>query len=144
MPRINLFLNFDGNCKEAFDFYSSVFGKSFEEFQTFGQLPDETPIPDSEKNKVLYVALPLNETTVLMGCDISTTLGHQPIQKGDNFSISLEANSETEARYLHHELSSQAQSQLPLEKTFWGALFGMVTDKFGIQWMINYKLPTGS
>lgn len=141
MPSINLFLNFDGNCKDAFEFYSKVFGRSFLECQTFGEIPDETPIPDTEKDKILYVALPINDQTVLMGCDISSAFGHQPIKRGDNFSISLEANTESEARYLYHELANQAQSHLPLEKTFWGALFGMVTDKFGIQWMINYKLP---
>lgn len=141
MPKINLFLNFDGNCREAFEFYSKVFGKPLDEMKTYGEIPHDDAIEDLEKQKILHVALSLNDSTVLMGSDISLPFGHQPIQIGDNFSICLEAITESEARYLHHELSAQAESIVPIEKSFWGSLFGMVTDKFGIQWMINYKLP---
>lgn len=126
---------FNGNCEQAFDFYANVFG-STPTFDRFGATPHAGDMPASEHNKIMHASLNIGQNSVLMGSDIPA--GMQPTDIGDNFSLSLQPTSEDEAVQLFDALSAGGQVTMPLEKTFWNATFGMFTDKFGINWMVNY------
>jgi PhnB protein len=133
MPHINTYLTFDGKTEEAFNFYRSAIGGEFVNFQRFGDAP-------SEAKRIMHVALPIGKNAVLMGSDTSPHHGHQ-VTMGNNFSISLSADSKEEAKSIFDVLSSGGNITMPLADTFWGAYFGMFTDKFGINWMVNYDYP---
>ena len=137
MTTINAYVTYDGNCEEAFGFYKGVFGGDFSYVGRYKDMPSEQPLPDSEAEKIMHISLPISKETILMGSDASPAFG-PPCVTGSNFSISINANSEEEAKTLYEGLSQGGQINIALEKTFWGALFGMFTDKFGINWMVNY------
>ena len=135
---MNTYLTFDGNCREAFEFYRSVFGGEFTEFQTFGDGPPDMPVSDAEKNRVMHVALPVG-SSVLMGSD-SSSFG-PPLAVGNNFSLSIEVESRERCDELCAKLSAGGAVIMPLQEQFWGAYFGQWTDRFGVNWMVNYTLP---
>jgi PhnB protein len=137
MTTINPYLTFNGNCEEAFNFYKSVFGGEFSYIGKFKDMPSETPIPEKAKDKIMHVGLPISKETVLMGSDTDEAFSPL-VSAGDNFSISINADSEQEAKRIYTALSEGGRITMPLDKTFWAALFGMLTDKFGINWMVNY------
>ena len=130
----NPYLLFNGNCEEAFNFYRSVFGGEFRGgIMRFGSAPSETP-NEKEANLVMHVTLPVGNT-LLMGSDTSEAHGKV---SGNNISVSIIADSEDEATRIFNGLSAGGKVTMALDKTFWGAYFGMFTDKFGISWMVNY------
>lgn len=135
MATINSYLNFNGNTEEAFNFYKSVFGSEFASIQRFKDTPDADKMPADEQEKIMHVALPIGGN-MLMGTDIPG--GMTPVVFGTNSSISVDAGSEDEGKNLFNALSSGGKVMMPFEKMFWGAFFGMITDKFGVQWMVNY------
>ena len=141
MATTNTYLNFNGNCEEAFNFYKSVFGGEFTYIGRFGDVPesDDYKVPEGDKNKVMHVSLPTG-ASVLMGSDNSEQY-ESSFVKGNNFSVSIDAESKEEADKLFSGLSAGGQVTMPLADTFWGAYFGMFTDKFGINWMVNYDDP---
>ena len=138
MAQINPYLNFEGNTEEAFNFYKSVFGGEFTALMRFGEMPgcDETPITDGDKDKIMHIALPIGDS-ILMGTDALESMG-QKLEAGNNFSISINAASKEEADKFFSGLSDGGKIGMPLADAFWGAYFGMTSDKFGIQWMVNY------
>lgn len=137
MATINPYLNFLGNTEEAFNFYKSVFGGEFAMIQRFKDTPHGDNMSAEDKEKIMHIAFPIGNGNVLMGTDVLPAMG-QKLNVGDNFSISISADSEEEADRLFAGLSPGANIVMPLEKAFWGAYFGMLTDKFGIQWMVNF------
>lgn len=137
MAAINPYLNFLGNTEEAFNFYKSVFGGEFLAIQRFKDTPHGSNMPDNEKDKIMHVALPIGNN-VIMGTDALESQGHK-LTMGNNFSIAISPESMDEAKKLFDGLAAGGNVQQPLEKMFWGAWFGMLVDKFGIQWMINYE-----
>lgn len=136
MATINPYLNFNDNCEEAFNFYRSVFGGEFAMVMRFKEVPPEYQMGEGEAEKIMHVALPIGQGTILMGSDVPEAMG--PVTPGANFSISISTDSEAEASRLFKGLSAGGQVTMPLDKTFWGAYFGMLTDKFGIHWMVSY------
>ena len=137
MAQVNPYITFAGTCEEAFNFYKSVFGVEFQYIGRFGEMPDSGNIPDNEKNRIMHVSLPISKETVLMGSDALDSFGHV-MTTGNNISVSINTDSEEEATKLFNGLSAGGKVTMPLEKTFWGAFFGMFTDKFGINWMVNH------
>ncbi|MEM7172089.1 MAG: VOC family protein [Pseudomonadota bacterium] len=135
---LNTYLFFDGNCQEAFEFYRSVFGGEFSEFHLYAEMPDGPPLSDEEKARVMHVSLPMG-TSVLMGSDSCQAFGGPPTS-GDNFAISIEGQSKAHCDDLCAKLSAGGTVKMPMGETFWGAYFGNWTDKFGINWMINFSL----
>lgn len=139
MATVNVYLTFNGNTEEAFNFYKSVFGGEFSYMGRFNEMPvDESypPIPDNELNRIMHVSLPISKETVLMGSDSTSFSGN--ITFGNNFSISVNAESKNEANELFNKLAQNGTITMPLNDTFWGAYFGMLIDQFGIQWMVNF------
>ena len=139
MTTINPYLNFNGNTEEAFNFYKSIFGGEFAAVMRFGETPgcDEMPIAEGDKDKIMHIALPIGDDNVLMATDGLKSMG-QNFSFGDNFSISVSTNSREEAEKLFSGLATGGNIEMPLGDTFWGAYFGMLKDKFGIQWMVSY------
>jgi PhnB protein len=137
MASVSPYLTFNGNCEEAFNFYKSVFGGEFPYIGRFSEMPAEFPVDEKDKNKIMHVSLPIGNGSFLLGSDSAGGFsgGANP---GDNFSISINADSEDEATRLFNALSAGGKVTMPLDKTFWGAFFGMFTDKFSINWMVNY------
>jgi len=143
MAQINPYLTFGGNCEEAFNFYKSVFGGEFPYIGRFNEMPPMEGRPElsaEEGEKIMHVSLPISKETILMGSDSSEAFGQTAVL-GNNFSISINTDSEEEADQLFNGLSAGGKVTMPMEKTFWGAYFGMFTDKFGINWMVNYDEP---
>ena len=142
MATINAYLTFDGTCEEAFNFYKSVFGGDFPMVGKFGDMPPQEgmpPISDEVKNRIMHMSLPISAETVLMGSD--TMPGIHDHQVGHNISLSINTDSREEADLIFTGLSAGGKVSMPLADTFWGAYFGMWTDKFGINWMVNYDDP---
>jgi PhnB protein len=137
MATINPYLNFMGNTEEAFNFYKSVFGGEFKDVQRFKDTPEGPKVPENEKNKLMHISLPIGNSNILMATDALESLG-QKLTFGNNFYLSVSADSENEADKLFKELSTGGNATMSLQKTFWGSYFGMVTDKFGIRWMVSY------
>lgn len=140
MATVNTYLTFNGNCEEAFLFYKSVFGGDFAYMGRFGEMPPSDdpncPPPSGEEaNRIMHVSLPISKETILMGSDTTSQSGD--VVFGTNFSVSINTNSTEEADNLFNGLSADGTIIMPMEKTFWGAYFGMFTDKFGIGWMVN-------
>src|SRR5450432_4688685 len=137
MAALNTYLNFNGNTEEAFNFYKSIFGGEFRTLQRYKDTPDAGKMPADVQNQVMHVALPIGGN-VLMGTDVGGTM--PAVTFGTNSSISIEATSEEEANNLFNGLSAGGKVGMPLQKMFWGALFGYFTDKFGVHWMVDYTL----
>lgn len=135
---LSTYLTFGGNCREAFEFYRSVFGGEFSDYNTFGEGPEGLPLAEGQEDQIMHVALPVGDS-VLMGSD-STTFG-PPLEVGNNFSISVAAESREQADTLYASLSARGAATMPMEDQFWGAYFGMCTDRFGINWMLVYAPP---
>lgn len=143
MATVNAYLMFDGNCEAAFQFYKAAFGREFKDLSRFGEMPPQEgmpPIAEEVKNRIMNMSLPISAETVLMGSDTLPGMGSD-FTIGDNFSVAIAADSKEEADQLFAALSAGGKVTMPLAITFWNAYFGMWTDKFGINWLLNYDLP---
>lgn len=136
MAKVNPYLGFSGNCEEAFKFYKSVFGGEFSNLSRFSDVPADMPSPESDGDKIMHVSLPIGEGQVVMGSDRPSSMG--PTVSGNNVHVSVSPASREEGLRIFNGLSEGGQITMPFEKTFWGADFGMCTDKYGVQWMVNY------
>ena len=141
MTTVNIYLTFDGNCKQAFDFYKSVFGGEFPYAGTFGEMPAQEgmEIPEEFKDKIMHISLPISTETTLMGSDTSN-IWSPNYKVGNNFSISVNTKDKDEATRIFNALAEGGNITMPLADTFWQAYFGMLTDQFGINWMVNCEL----
>ncbi|TPD67257.1 VOC family protein [Flavobacterium microcysteis] len=136
MATINTYLNFNGNTEEVFNFYKAAFGGEFAVIMRFGDTPGCEEMPATDKNKIMHIALPIGGN-MLMGTDVPETM--EQVKNGTSMSISINTDSEQQTRDLYAKLSEGGNIKMPLDTMFWGALYGMFTDKFGIQWMLNYE-----
>ncbi len=138
MPSINIYLTFNGNCKEAFEFYKSIFGGEFASISTFGEMPPQAgfEIAEDQKNRIMHVSLPISDETVLMGSDTGGEWAAS-YKQGNNFSVSVNASSKEESDQLFNALAEGGRITMPMQVTFWESYFGSLTDKFGINWMVS-------
>lgn len=140
MARVNTYLNFPRNTEAAFEFYRSVFKTDYAQpiarFKDIPAQPGQPPLPPEDANLVMHVALPLLGGHLLMGTDAPESMGFN-VRPGNNVYISLEPDTRAETDRLFAALSAGGKVEMPLQDMFWGAYFGSLTDKFGIQWMLN-------
>ncbi|RYY39042.1 MAG: VOC family protein [Chitinophagaceae bacterium] len=140
MAKVSIYLNFQGNAQEAFNFYKEVFGADFSSpFMFMRDIPPMEgmpPLPEQELGAVMHVALPILGGTELMGTDMLESMGHKLIV-GNNTTINLEPDTRTETERLFNALSAGGSDVAPLADQFWGAYWGCCLDKFGIRWMFN-------
>ena len=141
MATVNTYLNFNGNCEAAFNFYKSVFGGEYSYIGRFGDMPEseDYKVSETDRTKVMHVSFPIG-STVLFGSDIGQEWTNKFVE-GNNFAVSINAESKEEADKLFTGLSKDGEVTMPMAPTFWGAYFGMLTDSFGINWMINFDEP---
>jgi len=139
MKTINTYLTFNGNCEEAFNFYKSIFGGDFGFVGRFSNMPEKYKVKEEDANRIMHISLPMGDT-VLMGSDSLDSTGADLV-KGNNFSISVGADSTEEADKVFQALAEGGKVIMPMADTFWNAYYGLVVDKFGIKWMMNYDKP---
>ena len=137
--QLNTYLTFDKECREAFEFYRSVFGGDFLFIQTFGDGPPDLQVPEDEQHRIMHVSLSVGDS-VLMGSDSTSAFGPPP-QIGGNFSITVSPDSRADADRLLAGLAEGGETLTPMQDMFWGAYFGMCVDKFGIRWQVNFENP---
>jgi PhnB protein len=134
MKELTAYLNFDGNAREAMEFYKTCLGAKLD-IMTFGDSPMQAP-PGSEK-RVMHARL-TNGSLTLMASD---TMPGMPFQQGTNFSLTIECDTPQEVDKLFAALSAGGKVTMPVQETFWASRFGMLTDKFGVNWMLDLGKP---
>ena len=137
MATVNTYLNFNGNTEEAFNFYKSIFGGEFLALQRFKDTPEGDKLSAEDAEKIMHIALPLGNGNILMATDALESMG-QKLTFGNNFYLSVTTGSEQEADDMFSKLSDGGTVQMPMTQMFWRAYFGMFTDRFNIQWMVDY------
>ena len=131
--QMNPYLSFNGDCEAAFRFYEQCFDAKVDgEIFRYAGTPLAGQVPADWQSKVMHASLRIGDQ-VLMGGDVAPDRYEKP--KG--FSLSLQIENTSQATRIFHLLAKDGTVVLPLEKTFWAALFGMVVDRFGIPWLIN-------
>jgi PhnB protein len=133
--KTDLHLHFEGTCAEAFAFYEKTFHSKIMMSMKYGDAPPGTPGDPAYKDLIMHTSLPVG-SMLLMGCDACGR--GKPI---GGFQISLSTPDEAEAKRLFAELSEGGNVGMPLGPTFWSPLFGMLTDKFGVGWMVSLPGP---
>ena len=134
MP-IQPYLFFDGRCEEAIGFYQRAIGAQVESMMRFNESPDPVPegmLPPGSENKVMHASLKIGDVTVMAsdgGCSGKTSF--------NGFSLSYAVPDEAAAKRAFDALADGGQVQMPLGKTFWSPCFGMLTDRFGVGWMVG-------
>lgn len=138
MITINPYLNFNGNCLEAFEFYKSVFGGDFPYLARWKDMPAEAghPLPQELSDKIMHMSLPISKETALMGADVAEAFG-QKAEFGNNINLMINVQSKEEADAIWAKLSESGTITMPLEYAFWGDYFGALVDKYGINWMVD-------
>ncbi|MEO7719293.1 MAG: VOC family protein [Capsulimonas sp.] len=129
---INCYLGFDGQCKEAFEFYQKVFGGEIVMMMAYGDSPVGEQIPEDQRGRIMYTRLDIG-ANVLMGGDSPT----QFPGKAQGFSVSITLECIEEGQRVFSALSENGSVMMRFEKSFFSAGFGMLTDQYGIPWMIN-------
>jgi PhnB protein len=137
MVTINPYLNFSGNAEKAMTFYKSIFGGEFNVVQKFKDMPGGTKIGEDDQQKIMHMSLPVGSINQLLASDIVESMG-QTLKVGTNFTLTVVTESEKEADKIFNGLAQGGQITMTMNKAFWGAYVGFLTDKFGIQWMITY------
>ncbi|NLJ43155.1 MAG: VOC family protein [Bacteroidales bacterium] len=141
MATVNVYLNFPGNCEEAFNFYRSVFESDFQggimRFRDVPHSDNAPPMPEDAKNMVMHVSLPiLGGSSVLMGSDAPASMGFN-VRFGNNVYINLQPETRYETQRLFTALANGGKVEMELQDMFWGDYYGALTDKYGVQWMFN-------
>ena len=131
---LNPYIIFNGNCEAAFKLYQKVFGGTVDLYRFKDMPPEEGKVDAKLRNKILHMSLPVGEM-LLMGAD---TTPDNPVATGDNISLSVCPADAAEAKRIFKALSARGKVITPLAKTFWAELYGMVQDRFGVCWMVNY------
>lgn len=136
---LDLFLTFNGNCREAVAFYAKTFGLEMPKMMTMGEAPPDPqyPIPPEAKDLVMYTSLPIHGMNVMF-CDNSPGM---EFVVGTNISVTIGLNEETELRSLFDKLSAGGSVVMPPQKTFWSPCYSYLVDKFGIPWQLTIPTP---
>jgi PhnB protein len=137
MSRINVYLAFNGDCREAMTFYKNCLGGELQ-LQSVGESPMSGNMPANMSQHILHSTLNRGDL-LIMASDMAPKGG---LVKGNSVSLLLDCESEEEIRNCYSKLSSGGSPDHPLENTFWGALFGDLTDRFGNRWLLNFLKPS--
>jgi PhnB protein len=132
--RLNPYLSFDGNAREAMEFYKQVLGGTLA-LNTFGEFGSPDP---ASADKIMHGQLETDSGFTLMGADTPPGMEHQP---GNTFAVSLSGDDADQLRGYWEKLSDGGTVSVALEKQMWGDEFGMCQDRFGVPWMVNIGQP---
>ncbi len=141
MASANPYLNFSGNCLEAFELYKSVLGGEFSSVTKFSEMSSDAtsdqphePAPDG----IMHISLPIGDS-ILMGSDVPPGMG--TVTAGNTCYVCLSPDSPAEAKRIFDGLSDDGEIEMPFDRQFWGDYFGSFTDKYGIRWMVDVADP---
>ena len=136
MKEINAYLAFDGNCREAMEFYKKCLGAELQ-LVPFSEMPGDAAKAKEAKDRIMHARLAKGAAVVMA----SDTMPGMPFQQGNNFSVAVACENVQEIDSFFAAFSEKAKVTMPLQETFWAARFGMLTDQFGINWMFNLDKP---
>lgn len=138
MIKLNPYLNFNGNCLAAFEFYKSVFGGEIPYIARYKDMPADSghPLPEAVQNQVMHMSLVISPENVLMGADVNEFFGQKAAAFDGNVELMVNAENKAELDAIWSKLSVGATVNMPPEEAFWGDYFGALTDKFGVKWML--------
>jgi PhnB protein len=134
--QLNTYLLFDGNCEEAFDFYTKNLGGTVQSLMRYDGSPASAQVPPAWQKKVLHARIRIGDV-VLMASDAPP--GRYSVPKG--FAVTLGTDGPEEAERIFMTLAAGGQVGMPMEKTFFAERFGMVVDRFGTPWMVSCERP---
>ena len=134
----DVFFNFDGECREAMEFYAKVFRSQVQNVMTYSQIPPDQdyPVPEADRDRILYGNVPI------FGCNVmfsDVPSGSEDFVKGTNICPTLGTSDKNEIRRLFAELASGGEVIMELAPTFWSELYGMLEDHYGIIWQLSYS-----
>jgi PhnB protein len=134
---LSVYLNFDGNCREAVEFYADVFNTEIQEIMTFDQMPEDEdiPIPEAVKDKILHTHLDIKGTMVMFS-DCLPGMG-PPLTVGNNVSLTVISEDLAEIQRLYDRLREGGSVEMELQETFWSKAYASVTDRFGVPWQLD-------
>lgn len=132
------YLHFNGNTEEVINYYKSILGGEITIMGRYKDIPGGEKMPPELQDKIIHASLVINERLTIMATDALEAMDRHLVE-GNNFHICIHTESEPETNKLFEKLSKDGSIEMPLNKTFWGAYFGMCKDKYGIQWMFNYS-----
>ncbi|MCL6574032.1 MAG: VOC family protein [Bacillus sp. (in: Bacteria)] len=134
---VDVYLNFNGNCREAVEFYAQVFGTEQPQIMTFGESPPnpEYPLPKEAKNLIMHTRLNIDGSNVMF----SDVFPGMPFVEGSNISLALVSKNEDELRSWFGKLKEGGNVGMDLQETFWSKCYGQLKDKFGIEWLFSYE-----
>lgn len=133
MIGVNPYIAYKGNCQEAIDFYKKALDAELIFSQTWGETPHSQP---GMEDKIMHATIKINDSVIMMA-----DMPESDVATGGNISLAIGLNDVEKAREYFDNLSDGGNVTMPLDKTFWAEAFGMLTDKFGISWMVNCDAP---
>lgn len=133
---VDVYLNFNGNCREAVEFYAQVFGTEKPQIMTFGETPPDPNfnLPEEAKNLVMHTRLNISGSNVMF----SDVFPGMPYVEGNNISLTIVSKNLDEIKSSFDNLKEGGTVGMDLQETFWSKCYGQVTDRFGINWQLNY------
>lgn len=133
---VDVYLNFNGNCREAAEFYAEVFGTEKPQIMTFGEAPPnpDYPLPENAKNLVMHTRLDIDGSNVMF----SDVFPGAPFVAGNNISLAFVNKDEEKIRSVFHKLKEGGAVKMELQETFWSKCYGSLKDQFGIEWQLSH------
>jgi PhnB protein len=132
---INVYINFDGNCREAVEFYANIFETEPTQLMTYGEIPPDPNfvLPEQAKNLIMHTRLNLSDSVVMF----SDVFPGSPFISGNNISLAVVSKNQDEIKSLFNKLKEDGTVGMEIQKTFWSDCYGSLTDKFGIEWQLS-------
>ena len=139
--QLELFINFNGNCREAAEFYAKVFKSAVNNLSTYGDMPPDpdNPVQEADKNKVMYAGIPVGNMTLML-MDMPSG---SPLKTGNNINPTVSTDSKEEVTRMYNALKTGGEVLMELQKVFYSELYGMVKDKYGVIWHVLHYAPGG-
>ena len=136
---LELFVNFDGNCREAVEFYAKVFGSRVENLMSYGDVPpgESHPVPEADRDRIMYAGVPIGNI-VMMFSDVPSG---SPYVAGNNITPTVSMEDKEEVTRVFNGLKEGGEIYMELQRTFFSEWFGMVKDRFGVIWQVLYYVP---
>jgi PhnB protein len=138
MLGVKPYIAFKGNCEEAINFYKDKLGAEVLFSQTYGDSPMKDHVIEKNYGKIMHTSIKIGDS-VVMACD--NVFDENPTTIGNNISLAIGGNDPVQADQLFDQLAEGGLVTMPMQETFWAQRFGMLTDKFGINWMFNVEKP---
>ena len=136
--KLYTYLNYGGNCRQAFEFYVEHLGARFKEITTYGELPDPSGVPPDRRDAIVHARLEIGDT-ILLGADVPPDR-FEPMRSAYH---TLMVDSVDEAERIYALLTEGGQIFMPMEETFFARRFAMLRDRFGTSWMLLHQQPAG-